>query len=293
VDFLLQQHRDLIDAEYCINEDSGGGVLKDGKRLVYEVQAAEKTYLSFTLTATNPGGHSSRPGKQNAIYDLADGLGRLRDFTFPLHLNDVTRSYFERLSHLEKGQMADDLKAVSGGEPSAEVMARVAADTYYNAVMHTTCVATMLSGGHAENALPQRATATVNCRLVPGDTEEYVQSTLTKVVANPGIAIAPVEHAHPSPFSAVDGPVLRTIERVSNEMWPGVPVLPVMETGATDGRQMRIAGIPTWGAEGAFTDPAQSRAHGRDERIRADIFDEHVEFVYRLIKALGDECKGR
>ena len=293
VDWLLREHRDLIDAEYCINEDSGGGVLKDGKRLVYEVQAAEKTYLTFTLTTTSPGGHSSRPVNQNAIYELAEGLGRLRDYSFPIRLNDVTRSYFERLSHLETGRMAEDLRAVTGAAPPPEAIARVSANAYYNAVMHTTCVPTMLSAGHAENALPQRATATVNCRLVPGDTEEDVQRTLQRVVANPNIRIAPVDHAHPSPFSPVDGPVLKTIERVSNEMWPGVPVLPVMETGATDGRAMRAAGIPTWGATGVFQDPADIRMHGRDERIRADAFDEHVEFVYRLIKALGDDCPGR
>jgi acetylornithine deacetylase/succinyl-diaminopimelate desuccinylase-like protein len=293
VDWLLKEHRDLIDAAYCINEDSGGGVLKGGKRLVYQIQSAEKTYLSFTFTTTNPGGHSSLPVKKNAIYDLADGLERLRNNSFPLHLNDVTRSYFERLSHLETGQMAQDLHAVASGAPPRDVLARVSANAYYNAMMHTTCVATMLSAGHAENALPQRATATVNCRLVPGDTEEYVQRTLQSVVANPAIQVAPIGHAAPSPFSPVDGQAPKTIERVAREMWPGVPVLPVMETGATDGRAMRAAGIPTWGATGVFEDPADIRAHGRDERIRADVFYDHVEFVYRLIKALGDECPGR
>lgn len=293
VDWLLKEHRDLIDAAYCINEDSGGGVLKDGKRLAYQVQAAEKTYLSFTFTATNPGGHSSLPVKQNAIYDLAEALGRLRAYSFPLHLNDVTRSYFERLSHIETGQMASDLGAVAGGEPPPNSIARLSDNAYYNAMMHTTCVATMLSAGHAENALPQRAIATVNCRLVPGDTEEYVQKTLQTVVANPAIQIAPIGHAPSSPFSPVDGQVTKTIERVANDMWPGVPVLPVMETGATDGRAMRAAGIPTWGATGVFEDPADIRAHGRDERIRADVFYDHVEFVYRLIKALGAECADR
>lgn len=291
VDWLLKEHRDLIDAEYCINEDSGGGVLKNGKRLAYQVQAAEKTYLTFTLTTTNPGGHSSLPVKQNAIYELLEGLGHLRDYSFPIHLNEVTRSYFERLSHIETGQTAEDLGAVAGGAPAPEATDRVSANAYYNAVMHTTCVPTMLNAGHAENALPQRATATVNCRLVPGDTEEDVQRTLQTIVADPAIQIAPVRHAQPSPFSPVNGPVLRTIERVANEMWPGVPVLPVMETGATDGRAMRAAGIPTWGATGVFEDPADIRAHGRDERIRADVFYDHVEFVYRLIKALGDDCK--
>lgn len=293
VDWLLKEHRDLIDAEYCINEDSGGGVLKDGKRLVYQVQAAEKTYLTFTFTTTNPGGHSSLPVKQNAIYELAEGLGHLRDYSFPIHLNEVTRAYFERLSHLETGPMAEDLRAVAGGAPSPEAIARVSANAYYNAMMHTTCVPTMVSAGHAENALPQRATATVNCRLVPGDTEEDVRRALQSVVADPNIGIAAVDHAAPSPFSPVNGPVVKIIERVSNEMWPGVPVLPVMETGATDGRAMRAAGIPTWGATGVFEDPADIRAHGRDERIRADVFYDHVDFVYRLIQALGEDCPGR
>jgi acetylornithine deacetylase/succinyl-diaminopimelate desuccinylase-like protein len=293
VDWLLKQHRDLIDAEYCINEDSGGGILKDGKRLTYQIQAAEKTYLTFTVTATNPGGHSSLPVKQNAIYELAEGLERLHQYSFPIHLNEVTRSYFERLSHLEAGAMAEDLRVVAGGHTTPDVIARVSANAYYNAMMHTTCVATMLSAGHAENALPQRATATVNCRLVPGETEEYVQRTLQSVVADAGIHVEPLVHALPSPFSPVDTPAVKTIERIANEMWPGVPVLPVMETGATDGRAMRAAGIPTWGATGVFEDPADIRAHGRDERIRADVFYDHVEFVYRLIKALGDDCPGK
>jgi acetylornithine deacetylase/succinyl-diaminopimelate desuccinylase-like protein len=293
VQWLLKEHRDLIDAEYCINEDSGGGVLKDGKRLDYQVQAAEKTYLTFTFTTTNPGGHSSLPVKKNAIYELAEGLDRLRALSFPIHLNDVTRSYFQRLSHIEIGQMGEDLAVVAGGHPPKDVFARVSANAYYNAMMHTTCIPTMLSGGHAENALPQRAVATVNCRLVPGDTEEYVQRTLQTVVADSDIAIAPVQHAQLSPFSPVNGPVVKAIEKVANEMWPGVPVLPVMETGATDGLFTREVGIPTWGAMGVFEDPSDIRAHGRDERIRPEVFDEHVEFVYRLIKALGNDCPER
>ena len=290
VDFLLRQHRDLIDAEYCINEDSGGGVLKDGKRLVYQVQSAEKTYLTLMIETTSPGGHSSLPVPQNAIYELADGLERLRAFSFPIHLNDVTRSYFERMSHLETGRMAGDLHSLADGAASPEAISRIAGNAYYNAMMHTTCVATMLSAGHAENALPQRATATVNCRLVPGETEREIRDALARVLANPAIHITTTQPAQPSPFSPVNGPVLKAIEQVAGELWPGVPVMPIMETGATDGRQMRIAGIPTWGATGVFEDPSDIRAHGRDERIRADAFDDHVEFVYRLIKTLGDEC---
>jgi acetylornithine deacetylase/succinyl-diaminopimelate desuccinylase-like protein len=293
VDFLLRQHRDLIDAEYCINEDSGGGVLKDGKRLVYQVQSAEKTYLTFTLETTSRGGHSSLPVPRNAIYELADGLERLRAFSFPIHLNDVTRSYFERMSRLETGRMVEDLRSLAAGTASPEAISRVAGNAYYNAMMHTTCVPTMLSAGHAENALPQRATATVNCRLVPGETEQEVRDTLVRVLANPAVHITTTQPAQPSPFSPVNGPVLKAVEQVAGEMWPGVSVMPIMETGATDGRQMRVAGIPTWGATGVFEDPSDIRAHGRDERIRADIFDEHVEFVYRLMKALGDECSVR
>jgi len=293
VDFLLHRHRDLIDAEYCINEDSGGGVLRDGKRLVYNVQSAEKTYLTFTFETTSRGGHSSLPVSQNAIYELADGLVRLRAFSFPVHLNDVTKAFFERMSKLETGPMAEDLSSLAAGNTKPELVARIGANAYYNALMHTTCVATMLSAGHAENALPQRATATVNCRLVPGETEQGTLEVLEGVLADRGIHVAVTQPAAPSPFSPVNGPVLAEIERVAGEMWPGIAVLPVMETGATDGRQMRIAGIPTWGASGVFEDPTDIRAHGRDERIRADIFDDHVEFTYRLIKALGDDCRGR
>lgn len=207
VQWLLANHRDLIDAEYALNE-GGGGQLKNGERLLNEVQASEKVYLSFSLEVHNPGGHSSRPTKENAIYRLARGLDRLAAYEFPVVLNEITRAFFERMSRIEAGQGAADMLAATGTPPDAQAVARLSRSPYYNALLRTTCVATQVQAGHAENALPQSARATVNCRILPGESPEGVQQTLTRVLADDSIAVRPIGEATPSPPSPLTPEVL-------------------------------------------------------------------------------------
>ncbi len=287
VDWLVRNHRDLIDAAYCINADSGGGHIKNGKRAFMGVQAAEKVFLSFTLEVTNPGGHSSLPRKDNAIYRLAAGLTRLAAFDFPVQLFDVTRTYLERMSTVYTGQVAADMKAVAGNPDDTAAVARLSADPYYNALLRTTCVATMLSGGHAENALPQSAKAVVNCRLLPVDNAANVEATLSRVLADPQIHLSVLSPAKPSPFAPMNPDVLGTAAKATQAMWPGTRVIPVMETGATDSLYLRIAGMPCYGVDGFFIDEDDVRAHGRDERLPVQSFYEGVEFLYRFVSVLA------
>jgi len=285
VDYLLKNHRDLIDAEYCLNE-GGGGQIHDGRYTVMDIQAAEKVYLSFALVSKNPGGHSSLPVKDNAIYHLAGALSRLARFDFPVRLNDVTRAYFERMSRLEKGQLAADLKAVTARTPDPAAVSRLSRIARYNALMRTTCVATELEGGHAENALPQTARAVVNCRLLPDESPSKVQQALSRIVADTKVSVTPIGEPDLGPASPLNPEVMRGVESVASAMWPGVPVVPVMATGATDGRTLRRAGIPTYGL-GAFENIGDVRAHGKDERIGIRQFNEEVEFLYRVVKTLA------
>jgi acetylornithine deacetylase/succinyl-diaminopimelate desuccinylase-like protein len=285
VNWLLQEHREMIEAQYCLNTDGGGGEMRNGKYLANEVQAGEKVYLSFALEVKNRGGHSSLPVKDNAIYHLADGLGRLANFDFPVRLNEITRYYFQRMSRFQKGQLADDMQTITKVPPDPAVVSRLAQSPYFNALMRTTCVATMLQAGHAENALPQMARAVVNCRMLPDDSPEEVQRTLREVVADDRISISPIAAPRPSPASPLQAAILQTIERVTAETWPGVPVVPVMSTGASDGAYLRRAGIPTYGVSGLFDDIDDVRAHGKDERIGVRQFFEGLEFMYRLVRA--------
>jgi len=285
VQWLVANHRELIDAEYALNE-GGGGSIKDGKYVNNRVQASEKVYQDFTLEAKNAGGHSSLPVKDNAIYHLAAGLARLAEFDFPVKLNEVTRGFFERMAPTQPGPAGEAMKAVlkSPRPPGAvETLARL---PYLNAMMRTTCVATMLQGGHAPNALPQTAKANVNCRMLPGELPEEVRKTLVGVVADEAITVTPVAPAKPSSPSPLKPEVMGPIERVTQQMWPGVPVVPVMGTGATDGLYLRRAGIPTYGVDGIFEDVDDTRAHGKDERIGVKQFYDGQEFLYRLVKAL-------
>jgi acetylornithine deacetylase/succinyl-diaminopimelate desuccinylase-like protein len=286
VDWLIKNHRQLIDAQFGINE-GGGGQIRNGKKMLNAVQASEKVYQSFLLEVRSKGGHSSRPVKDNAIYHLAEGLTRLAKFDFPVNLNEVTRAYFERTSKLETGQTASDLKAVTNTPPDSAAVARLSNIPAYNATLRTTCVATRLEAGHADNALPQTARAVVNCRILPSETAQQVQQTLIKVLANERISVTPIAESKPSQPSPLNPEVLRPIERITEEMWPGVPVVPVMSTGATDSLYLRNAGIPIYGVSGIFNDIDDSRAHGRDERIGVKEFYEGQEFLYRLVKALS------
>jgi acetylornithine deacetylase/succinyl-diaminopimelate desuccinylase-like protein len=287
VGWLLANHRELIDAEYCLNVDGGGGELKGGKQMLNEVQTSEKVYLSFSLEVLNRGGHSSLPEKDNAIYHLAEGLARLAKFDFPMKLNETTRSYFQKMANIETGQTARDMSAIAGIPPDPQAAARLAMMPYYNAMMRTTCVATELQAGHAENALPQRARAAVNCRLLPEDSPADIQQTLARVLADDQIKIAPLQKPRPAPLSPLRPDLVAPIERITAELWPGVPVVPIMSTGATDGLATRLAGIPTYGVSGLFDDIDDVRAHGKDERMGVKEFFDGLEFMYRLIKSLS------
>ena len=285
VDWLVKNHHDLIDAEYCINLDDGGGHIKNGKHLFMAVQAAEKVFLTFKLEAKNPGGHSSRPSKDNAIYRLADGLSRLARFDFPVHLFDVTRASFERAAPLYPGQLGDDMRRVVEQDPA--VIGRLSALPPWNAQLRTTCVATMLSGGHAENALPQTATAVVNCRLLPVDSAGEVEKMLNRVLADPEIKVSVMTPAKPVAYKPMNPQVLAAITRATAKVWPGLPVIPGMSTGASDGIYLISAGIPTYGVSGIFTDEDDNRNHGKDERILVKSFYDAFEFAYDLVREVG------
>ena len=288
VDWLLKNRRELIDAEFAINE-GGGGNMRKGKYLTNEVQASEKVYQDFKLEVTNAGGHSSMPVRDNAISHLAEGLARLAALEFPVQLTDITRAYFERSAMVETDPaIAADMRALARATPDAAAAARLSAKLpYWNSMMRTTCVATRLAGGHANNALPQLATANVNCRILPGVTPESVRTRLVEVLANPRISVSFVGEAHPSAPAALRPDVMAAVEALTKEMFPGVIVVPVMSTGATDSLYLRNAGIPTFGIDGTFGDIDDVRAHGRDERVGVKQYFEGLEFQYRLIKALA------
>jgi acetylornithine deacetylase/succinyl-diaminopimelate desuccinylase-like protein len=287
VDWLVKNHRDLIDAEFCVNADTGGGDIKNGKRVFLSVEAAEKVFLSFKLETSNPGGHSSLPVKDNAIYHLADGLSRLAKFDFPVHLFDVTRASFERMASIYPGQLGADMKAIVQNPSDAAVVSRLSALPQYNAQLRTTCVATMLSAGHAENALPQSAEATVNCRLLPVDNAADVERTLNQVLADPKIRVSVMQPPKPVPFQPINSKVLAVVTAATAKFWPGIPVIPRMDTGASDGIYLISAGMPTYGVSGIFGDEDDVRAHGRDERVLVQSFYNAVDFMYTLVTALG------
>jgi acetylornithine deacetylase/succinyl-diaminopimelate desuccinylase-like protein len=285
--WLVTEHRDLVDAEFAINE-GGGGNMRKGKYLTNEVQAAEKVYQDFRLEVTNSGGHSSMPVKDNAISHLALGLSRLAALEFPVQLNEITRAYFQRSADAEADPaVAADMRAVARATPDAGAAARLSARLpYWNSMMRTTCVATRLAGGHANNALPQLATANVNCRILPGVSIETIKQTIIDTLADPKIAVSLVRDAHPSQPAVLREDVMAAVESLTKDMFPGVVVVPVMSTGATDGLYFRNAGIPTFGVDGTFGDIDDVRAHGRDERVGVKQYFEGLEFQYRLIKAL-------
>jgi len=288
--WLLANHRDLIDAQYVINADAGGGELRDGKPIALDVQAAEKVYHTLHLTAHNPGGHSSLPRRDNAIYELAAALERVAAYEFPFATNPVSRAYFARSASLAPADLAVDMRAVSASEtPDTAAASRLAArSAFYNAMLRTTCVATMLEGGHAPNALPQRATATVNCRMLPGSDPAQVDATIRRVIGDSSIALT-ADTAIASPPSPLPPALERTLSQVVRSMWGPLPIVPSMETGATDGLFLRNAGMAVYGVSGLFFDPNKpedTRAHGLDERIGVKEFYDQLEFTYRLLKAL-------
>jgi acetylornithine deacetylase/succinyl-diaminopimelate desuccinylase-like protein len=291
VAWLLKNHRDLIDAEYIVNPDAGDFELDKGKHIVVGIQAAEKMYQDYELKATNPGGHSSLPTSTNAIYELSDALVKLQNYRFPFELTEVTRAYFERESSIVGGQLGADMKAITQNPPDQAAMDRLSSNPFYNARIRTTCVATRLEGGHANNALPGQARANVNCRIIPGHSTDEIQAMLAKVIDDPKISITKVVGgaiaATVAPPSPLRPDVMNALTSVSKEMWPEAQVIPVLDAGASDGAISRAAGIPTYGVPGVFMDTDDDRSHGRDERIRVTSFYEGVDFYYRFVKALS------
>lgn len=285
VQWLLAQRRDLIDAVYCINGDAGDPLERNRIPFARNVEASEKVYHDVQLVATNPGGHSSLPTPDNAIYRLAAGLQRLGSYAFPVMLNDITRAYLDRAAATMPPVTAGDMRLVARGDSAAQ--SRLSASSvFFNAQLRTTCVATRLEGGHANNALPQTARAIVNCRMLPGHDPDSVLATLRRVVADTAVRVTPLDTARPSPPSPLVPEVLDPVTRISAQLWPGVPVIPNMETGATDGLYLRNAGMPVYGVSGVFLDADDIRAHGKDERIGVPEYYAGAEFTYRLVMAL-------
>ena len=285
--FLLREHRDLIDAELVVNLDGGGGRYKNGQRIAFQLGTSEKTYVTFTLETTSPGGHGSLPGPDNAIYRLADGLGRLENFRFPVMLTATTRASFEKFAELDSSAESADMRAVATLPPDLAAAERLSQQVRLNAQLRTTCVATLISGGHAENALPQRARATIQCRMLPGDSVQQVQAALTQVLNDPKISITLDAPPIVSPESPPTPQIIAKVARVVHSMWPRVPIVPTMASGFSDDRQTRNAGIPSYDLSGVWEDGNENRAHGRDERVGIREFDESVEYTYRLMKEMS------
>jgi acetylornithine deacetylase/succinyl-diaminopimelate desuccinylase-like protein len=287
VQWLIANKKPLIDAEYVINVDAGGGELENGKHTLFDIQAAEKVYHSVSLTAKNPGGHSSLPRKDNAIYELAAALRRVGAYEFPAKPNDVVKKYFAQAASTVGPQVAADMRAVGVGTATPAAIARLSATPLYNALMRTTCVATMLSGGHAPNALPQTATATVNCRMLPGDDPAVVEQALVRAIGDTGVHVAPIDTARPSPASPLRPDVFSAVEASVKAVWGNVPIVPIMETGATDGLFLRNAGVPVYAFSGLFIATNDVRAHGKDERILVTAFDDGLDFTYDFLTRIA------
>jgi acetylornithine deacetylase/succinyl-diaminopimelate desuccinylase-like protein len=296
VDWLLKQHRELIDAEFALNPDSGGVVTDRGKALTVEFEATEKLYADFSVEATNPGGHSSLPKPDNAIYHVADALAILEKSPFPLEFNPVTREYFAQMAAIEPPATADDIRAVLATPPDAGAALRLSKDPRYNSTLRTTCVATMMSAGHAPNALPQRAEANINCRIFPGHSQEEIRRDLVALFNDPSLKIRYRSDAgelsdQGSDRQAMTPPpvnptVMKALASVAAKTWPGAVVVPVMMTGASDSIYTMNAGIPSYGICGVAIDRGDVRMHGRDERVGVESFYTGVEFYYQFLKKL-------
>jgi acetylornithine deacetylase/succinyl-diaminopimelate desuccinylase-like protein len=287
VDWLLKEHRDLVESGLVINPDGGEAGMKADRRLYVGVQTSEKMSMAFVAEVTDKGGHSSRPTAGNPIYRLSEALARLSKFRFPVHLTDTTRQYFERRAAIESGATKADMLGVAKTPPDPAALERLSAEVETNILLRTTCTATQIEGGHAQNALPQRARATVQCRIVPGETQYSVRDTLTRVFEDPTVGISVLTPATPSPESPPSAGIIQTVEKVTHTLWPDVVILPQMSPGATDSKYTRIVGIPSYGIDGMFDDLDDARAHGRDERIGVLAFGQEVEFTYRLMREIS------
>ena len=296
VDWLLKNHRELVDAEFALNPDSGGVEMANGKPVRMGMEATEKLYADFEITAINPGGHSSLPVPDNAIYHVTDALSRLEKTPFPFELNAVTRAYLEQMAKVEPAAKATAIRAILKTPPDPAAERQLAADPVYNATFRTTCVATMLKAGHAPNALPAMAQANVNCRILPGHSQEEVRQRLITIFSDPKLVVkyksdagevsdtAPARKALPPPPLRAD--VMEPLQKVVAQIWPGIPILPLMEVGASDSIYTMAAGIPSYGVSGISLDNKDIRAHGKDERLPEESFYTGVEFYYLYLKAL-------
>ncbi|MES2128257.1 MAG: M20/M25/M40 family metallo-hydrolase [Pseudomonadota bacterium] len=286
-DYLFKEQRALVDAGLVINPDAGEAGSKGGRRLYVGAQSSEKMYLTFQLEATDKGGHSSRPTNANPIYQLARALGRVDSFAFPVHLTGTTTEYFKRRALLESGTMRADMLDVVKPAPSKDALKRLSANVETNIVLRTTCTTTMIEGGHAENALPQRARATIQCRVVPGESVDQVKGQLEHVIADRHLALTVLPGGMPSPETVITPAMMASIEGVVHSVWPGVAVLPLMSAGASDSVYTRALGVPTLGVDGMFDDLDDGRAHGRDERIGVQAFKEEISFINALMRTFS------
>ncbi|MFO1407432.1 MAG: M20/M25/M40 family metallo-hydrolase [Steroidobacteraceae bacterium] len=286
VRWLLQTRPEVLKAAFVLNEGAGGLLDENGRPVALDIQAGEKTYQDFTLSTTNPGGHSSRPVRENAIAQLAAGVTRLAAYQFPVQLNDTTRAYFEAQAKLAAPEVAADMRAVLANPDDAEAAARLwTANPGWNGMLRTTCVTTMIEGGHAANALPQRAHANVNCRILPGVPIDSVRDEIVRIVADPGIRVEPAGNAGiMAPVPPLTPAILDPVKKVAAEIWPGVPVIPTMATGGTDGRFLNAAGIHTYGLSGMLSTAEGTRAHGLDERMRVQSLMEGRQFLYEVVR---------
>lgn len=297
VDWLLKNHRDLVDAEFVINPDGGGVTLEDGKPVILSVDATQKLYADFQLEAINRGGHSSLPKPDNAIYQLADALTQIQHYQFPFELNAITREFFERRAKEETGRNAEDMLDILKMPPDQEAIARLSTDAFFNATMRTTCVATRLEGGHANNALPQTARANINCRILPGHSREEIRQTLVHVINDRKVAVRWMDNdgvLHDTAPDAVALPpvamrpeVLKPLEAAVNKIWPGTPVVPSMATGASDSIYTNAAGMPSYDVGAIAIELGDDRSHGKDERIPVKSYDEGIDFLYMFMKGLA------
>jgi len=296
VEWLLKNHRELIDAEFVLNHDGGEVQMDNGKPLAFIVDATEKLYSDYQLVVTNPGGHSSLPRPDNAIYELAHALTNLEHYKFPFELNNVTRAYYERLGKIETGQRAEDIKAMLGTPPDQKAIDRLSQDPIDNSRLHTTCVPTRVTAGHANNALPGRAEAVVNCRILPGHAKQEIRDELARIFADSKVQVryitnggeildsTPDQRSFPPPPLRPE--VFDSIRSVSGKMWPSIPAFPTMATGASDGVHTMAAGLPTYGVSGVEAERNDHREHGRDERVPVEAFYKGVDFYYRFLKTL-------
>ena len=285
IEDLVKNHRPLVEAEFALNEGASGLLDEQGKAVILEVQAGEKVYQDFTLTVTNPGGHSSRPISPNAIYQLSAALDRIGDYQFPPRFNDATRGYFTQMQSRVTPEQAKAMKALVADVNDPAALALITKDRTWNSMLRTTCVATMVNAGHAPNALPQRATANINCRILPGTPIDEVKAKLTELAADPAVGVTLAHDSKPaSPPPPLTPTIMVPIQKNAAKLWPGVPILPVMSTGATDAVHTSAAGIPTYGVTGLFHGPDGTGAHGLNERMRVQSLYEGRDFLFGLIR---------